>query len=214
MTEIPQLNGQFGQFGSLGLLSKLRRTYLVVVSPDAPQAEKDNAEAIASHIMQKLNYARVVTNDDTKLEQLSRFANIILVGGPLGNEWAFKLNDYVNPRWDVTVLKERKEGQTWSEYLAAGSLRVNGYIINETKPTGYGAHTGIIGKGQNTSYPRLRPLQVVTIGGYSGQDTCCVAKAFLEDQEAGVYDTTWTGTEICPADANYKIKIPVAEPAS
>jgi len=209
MTQVPTLNGQFGNFtgalGSSNLLSKLRRTYVVVVSPNAPQSEKDNADAITSYLMQKLNYARVVTADDPKLDQLSRLANIILVGGPSSNEWAFKLNDFVNPKWDITVLKERQEGQSWVDYIVDGSLQVSGYIINEAKAAG-GEHTAILGKGQNTSYPRLRPLQVVTLGGWLGDDTLSIIKAFLEDQEAGVYDT--------PTDVSYNIKIPVAVPAA
>lgn len=217
MSQFPKLNGQFGQFsgtlGSFNLLSKLRRTYMVVVGADAPQPEKDNADAIASYMMQKLNFSRAVLSDDARLEQTSKFANIITIGGPAANEWAFKLNDFLNPRYDITVLKDRVADQTWKDYVLGGGIRVNGFILNDQKLAS-GSHTGLIGKGQNSSYPRLRPLQVAHIGGWEFEDTCCMTKAFLEDQEAGIYTTIWAVADPtmtkCPADGNYKISKPVA----
>ena len=202
--------GQFGgSFGSFNLLSKLRRTYLVIVGTEAPQPEKDNAEAIAaSHMMQKLNFSRVVTSDDSRLDQTSKFANIIVVGGPISNEWAFKLNDFCNPRWDITVVKERTAGQTWKDYVAGGGLSFNGFLVNEAKVAGT-LHKGFIGSGKNTSYPRLRPLQITLLGGWTFEDTCCVVKAFLEDQAAGLYNTIWATADPtfskCPVDGNYSI---------
>lgn len=222
LPQFPNLGGKFagGQFsgslGSLNLLSKLRRTYIVIVGPDAPQPELDNADAISSHMMQKLNFSKVLISDDAKLDKISKFANLILVGGPAANEWTYILNEYINPRYDITVLKERTEGQTWKEYVLGGGLQVNGLIINDTKTPGLN-HTGILSTGKQT-LPRIRPLQIMHVGGWMFEDTCCMTKAFLEDQEAGIYDTIWAVADPtytkCPVDGNYKIKTPVVTPAT
>lgn len=207
-----QFGSQFGQFGSFGLLSKLRRTYIVIIGADAPQTEKDNADAAASHMMQKLNFSRAIPSDDQKLERMTKFANIILVGGPLANEWAFKLNDLMNPKWNITVLKTRTEGQTWKDYIVGGGIAVNGWTFNGTNmPFGVTAKKGFLGSGKQT-LPRIRPLQILSIAGITFEDTCCMVKAFLEDQPLGVYDTVYAVSDPtyskCPVDGNYHISVP------
>jgi len=183
----------------------LRRVWVVIHGAAPPQGEIENAKKIADHIRSKLNIVRVYPADAQGLDLLTKLANVVTVGGPIANEWAFKLNEFVNPKYDIVVKREKTPEETWGEYIRSGALEVVGFLKNDTKYPGAGG-TGIIGVGTQPAL-RARPLRVVHVGGWWYCDTCAMGEAFRADAGAGVYDTgckaetPWE--EPCPVGATY-----------
>lgn len=189
-------------------LSSLRKSWLVLAGPNVPDGELANAQAVADFLRGQLNVARVLQADpygeDPMVEALMRFCNVVVVGGPLTNPYAFYLNEYLNPRMDITVVAEKTPEQTWEEYVASGGFTQNGWICDDQVLALEG---GILGYGAQP-YPRARPLQIWLAAGVHYEDTCTMGKAFREDAGAGVYSCTWsdvTHEDPCPEDAEYTL---------
>jgi len=188
----------------------LRRVWIVIYGANAPEGEIENARKIARHIRSRINLTRVYPDDATGLDLLTKLTNVVTVGGPLANEWTFKLNNCVNPKWDITVLREKKPEETWDEYIKDGGIKVNGFLKNATQYSPEGR--GMIGIGRQVAL-RARPLRVVSIGGWRYCDTCVVGQAFRENAGAGIFETGCT-EEIareapCPAGITY---VKIADP--
>lgn len=186
-------------------VKSLRRVWVVIHGADPPEGEIENAQKIASHIRSKLNIIRVLTADALGLDLLTKLANVVTVGGPFANEWAFKLNEFVNPKYDMTVLREREAGENYFDWIASGALKIDGFLKNGTKYAGAGGR-GIIGDGTQRAL-RARPLRVVHVGGWWYCDTCAMGEAFRADAGAGVYETGCVEDipveEPCPTGLTY-----------
>jgi hypothetical protein len=183
-----------------------RRVWVVIYGANAPKGEIENAQKIAAHIKSKLNMVRVYPSDAQGLDLLTKLANVVTVGGPGANEWTFKLNEFVNPKWDFTVKREKTPEETWVEYIMSGGLEVVGFIKDTSKFEG-AIGRGIIGEGKQVAL-RVRPLKVVHVGGWDYCDTCAMGEAFRADAGVGVYDTGCKVPvpyeEPCPVGAVYK----------
>ncbi|GAJ19058.1 unnamed protein product, partial [marine sediment metagenome] len=106
----------------------LRRVWVVIHGFGPPEGEIENAMKIASHIRSKLNIVRVLPSDALALDLLTKLANVVTVGGPIANEWTFKLNEFVNPKYDMTVLREKTPEETYLDWVKSGALRVDGFL--------------------------------------------------------------------------------------
>lgn len=179
----------------------LRRVWVVIHGAAPPAGEIENAKEIAAHIRSKLNIVRVYPADAGGLDLLTKLANVVTSGGPYANEWAFKLNKFVNPRYDMTVLRERTPEETYKDWRLSGALKVNGFMKNTTAFEG-AIGRGIIGVGKQAAL-RARPLRVVHVGGWGYCDTCAMGEAFRADASAGVYDTG------CKVDVPYEEPCPI-----
>ena len=208
-----QENGEEqGILPGLGGLA-VRRAYLVIVGSEAPKGEIGNAQAISAALRRRLNIAVggiIPIKDNTPgIQLLSKFCNVVVVGSPMANEFAFLMNDYVNPKFDITVQREKTPEETWAEYIASGALVINGYFCDEA-PYGAGSNTGIIGTGRTRLFDK-----VVIVGGWEFEDTCAVGKAFAENAGPGIFNCSWTKVpdmSICPEDAAYTKSIEPAQP--
>jgi hypothetical protein len=191
--------------------TSLRRSWIVIVGFAAPQPEKDEAAALSTYLRRQLNIVPLkgVLSDFTAMQLLMKQCNVVVLGGCFANEWAFYLNEYVEPKLDLTVSRERDADESWPDYIASGAITVNGVLVNGVSQP-IGSHRGIIAKGVLPSN-RLRPLEIVIIHGWEFEDTCTMVKAFMEDAEPGLYECIWSGspqqydspTLACPADATY-----------
>lgn len=187
-------------------VKSLRRVWVVIHGANPPEGEIENAMLIAKHIRSKLNIVGVLPADALGLDLLTKLANVVTVGGPYANEWAFKLNEFVNPRWDMIVLRERTPEETYTDWIASGALTVDGFLKNATKFERKEIGSGIIGVGKQVAL-RARPLKIVHVGGSGYCDTCAMGEAFRADAGAGVYETGYTTDipyeESCPVGATY-----------
>jgi len=183
-----------------------RRVWVVIHGAAVPEGEIENARKIAEHIRSKLNIVRVYPADAQGLDLLTKLANVVTVGGPIANEWAFNLNEFTNPKYDLTVLREKTPDETWRDYVLSGALQVVGFLKNDTKYPG-AIGTGIIGVGKQPAL-RVRALRVVHVGGWEYCDTCAMGEAFRADAGAGVFETgckvTVPDEEPCPVGAAYR----------
>ena len=179
-----------------------RKLWLVIYGESPPEGEIENAKAIASY----LGFgARAVSTKTKWLGLQARFCNLVILGGPFANEWAVKMNDYVNPKYDITVLREKTEEETWADYVKSGAIQERGFLKDATPYTGE-AHKGIIGVGAQPLI-RLRALQIFMVGGWDYGDTCTMGLAFREGQGGGIYDCIYTTlpsyTEPCQEFTSY-----------
>ena len=179
--------------------NNLRRSWIVIVGDNAPAPEVANANAITQHIMRKLNLTpfKAFPANFPGLQYLVKNMNVVTVGGPYANKWTFLLNDYIEPKWDITVNRDIKSGEAWKDYVASGGIVANGFLVDKVA-IAMQSHRGIIGAGTQP-VNRLRPLQVVNVSGVMFEDTCTMTKAFLEDAVPGYYNCDWPG----PADPTY-----------
>jgi hypothetical protein len=186
---------------------ELRKFWIVVYGAEAPQGEVENAKQIATYLRGKLNIVRVLPDNASGLDFLAKFANVVVVGGPDANRWALEINSYINPKWDVTILRERGAGEDYHDWVRSGALRVNGILVDSTRYPFVGGY-GMIGVG-NRPEMRLRPLKAYSIGGVWYCDTCAVGRAFREGAGPGVYKTGCTSeiplTELCPVVSYSKV---------
>lgn len=209
----------------LSILASLRKTWLVIYGENAPKGEIAHASLIAEHLRTQFNIARAVPSSALALDLLIRTANVVVLGGPIGNEWAVKLNEYVNPRWHIVVNRVRSPGETWKQYVESGGIDIPEYTLNGSPYTGE-VGTGIIGIGSQP-YIRARPLITVFVGGWTFEDTCTVGKAFRElaplgigevvslESIAGVYRCTNTPVpemDNCPTSMTYTLLAAGIEP--
>ena len=184
----------------------LRRVWLVIYGAAPPQGEIENAQKIGDYLRSKLNIVRVLPADyvggmGIDLDLLTKLANVVTVGGPGANEWAFKLNEFVNPKYDMTVLRERTPEETYRDWMVSGALKIDGFLKDATKFEGI-IGRGIIGVGKQDAL-RARPLRVIHVGGWAYCDTCAMGEAFRADAGAGVYDTG------CKVDTPYEKPCPI-----
>jgi len=209
-------NGENGE--AQGILPGLgglavRRSYLVVVGSEAPEGEIGNAQAISTFLRRTLNIAVggiiPIKDNSPGIQMLTKLCNVIVVGGPFANEFAFTMNEFINPKYDITVSREKTAEETWREYVASGALTLNGYLMDE-KPYSGGVNTGIIGTGRTRLFDK-----VVVISGETFEDTCALGKAFREDAGPGIFNCSWTEVpdqSICPEDAEYTKSAEPAQP--
>lgn len=179
-----------------------RKLWLVIYGEAPPEGEIENAKAIAKN----LGFgARAVSTKAMWLGFQARFCNLVIVGGPFANEWAVKMNDYVNPKYDITILREKTKEETWKDYIASGAVQCRGFL-KDVAPYAGVAHKGMIGVGAQP-YLRLRALQIFMVGGWDYGDTCTMGLAFREGQGAGIYDCIYTTppsyTEPCQEITSY-----------
>jgi len=171
----------------------LRRFWIVVYGATAPDG--------------KGNVVRVLPDNASGLDFLTKIANVIVVGAPLANRIAYEFNDYINPKANIEVVQEKKPEETHHEWVAAGGLRFIGWMKDSTPYPGP-IGTGIIGVG-NQPLPRLRPLRVIVIAGTDYCDTCILGMAFRQGAGAGIYKTSCTvhlpHTEPCPTTGSYEL---------
>jgi len=199
----------------------LRRSWIVIVGSGAPAAEVSNGALVIKHIRRKLNLTPFKAFPDTfsGLPYLVKNSNVVTIGGPRSNEWCFNLNEFTDPKYGITIKRERGADETWADYLVDG-FTVNDFIVGTTHVP-IQTHRGLLGTGQqNGATPayhrqrkrlfqpnkrlfgqsnRLRPLQVTHIGGTQFEDTCTMVKAFLADADPGFYQCDWPE----PADPTY-----------
>ena len=179
----------------------LRRVWVVIHGPEVPEGEKQNAEGIAEYLRNKLNIVRVLPADAQALDLLARFCNFVVVGGPLANECAFNLNNYVQPRYQIEVTREKTADESWGDYVRSGAVKVPGFLKDDVPYAGRPG-VGLIGKGSQP-YPRARPLQIIFVSGMDYGDTCTMGKAFRENANKGLYSCTYppiTYADPCPPD--------------
>jgi len=174
-----------------------RRLWIVIYGDNAPQGEIDNAKAIASALGIG---ARALPASSQLITWLSKFANIVVVGGSFANPYAVSMNDLVNPKWDITVVRAQNEGESWKDYCESGGIVVKGFI-KDSVPYSGGVGKGFIGIGSQ-SLIRARALQVVMIMGWDFQDSCAMGKAFRDGQGAGIYNCSGTPTTDDTCDPN------------
>ena len=198
MSSISKLNLLSGFGGgnfSLGTGSKLlqKRSWLVIAGDEAPVGEINNANSVATYLRRKFNLVPLKGSWNSTYagsrSRLTQYANILLVGGPAASEYTFKLNDLLEPRYNIKVVRERNEGETWSDYVTAGGIQVSGWLVNGV-PLAGASHLGVIGVGQQKM--GIRASQIVGLLGWNYEDTCVLVKAFMEAAESGVYDLQWT----------------------
>lgn len=167
----------------------LRKTWVVIYGENAPSGEIENANKIADFLRKKLNVVRVLPSNAQALDLLARFCNFVVIGGPYANEWAFNLNEQVNPKYQIVVNREKTAEESWSEYATSGGFDVTGFLKNGTAYPGR-AGLGLLGIGSQT-YPRARLLNVVFVGGWGYGDTCTMGKAFRDGAESGMYECSY-----------------------
>lgn len=192
----------------LGTLSGggLKRSWIVIVGDDAPVGEVNNADALTKVLRRKLNVTPMKAWNSTKIEsrtQLSKYPNILIVGGPIASKFAYDINELLDPKCYFAVAREfQSEGheeETWTEYVQSGGITTQGFDITGVKLAG-AEHSGIIGVG--TQKMGVRSSQVVALWGWTYEDTCVLAKAFTEGvMEAGAYNCLWTA-KVPNRDAN------------
>ena len=211
----------------------LRRSWIVIVGSGAPAAEVSNGTLVIQHIRRKLNLTPFKAFPDTfpGLPLLVKNCNVVTIGGPPANEWTFNLNEYTDPKWDITVNRERAADESYQEYIQSGGITVNGFMVGTTRVAGQ-VHRGILGMGQQIATEtssilhrqrkrflqsnrrffgqsnKLRPLQVIHIGGWFFEDTCTMVQAFLADVDPGFYQCDWPEPPdptmaACPASPTY-----------
>lgn len=186
----------------------LRRLWVVIYGHNCPEGEVENAEKVAAHIRAKLNVVRLLPDNAPALGLLTKVANVVTVGGTYPNRWAYLLNGYVNPRYDITVKEEwDPTEQSYPEWVKAGNMELHGYIKDgRSWPVEECPGKGLIGVGEQPA-PRLRPLKVIHIGGYWYCDTCSMGVAFRDDAGPGVYESGCTADipseEACPEEKMY-----------
>jgi hypothetical protein len=166
-----------------------RRIWIIIHGYACPEGDKTNAEKIAAYLRSKLNFVRVLPSDARTLSLLTRFCNFVVIGGPVANEWAFNLNGYVQPRYKIEVTREREPGESWGDYVKSGAFTVSGFLKNDVFYPG-AAGVGSLGKGSQP-YPRVRPLQIIVIGGWDYGDSCTIGKAFRNDAGPGIYSCVY-----------------------
>lgn len=209
-----QENGEIqGIIPGLGGLA-VRRSYLVIVGSEAPEGEIANAQAISAFLRRSLNIAVggiiPIKDNSPGIQLLSQLSNVVVVGGPYANEFAFKINEFINPKLDITISREKTPEETWPEYIASGALVINGYICDE-KPYSNGPNTGIIGTGRARMFDKV----IAIGGGGKFEDTCAMGKAFREGAGPGIFNCSWTEVpdmSICPEDAEYTKSVEPAQP--
>lgn len=183
----------------------LRKVWVVVHGEEPPQGEIENAEAIAEFLRSNFNIVRVLPANAMALDLLARFCNFVTVGGPFANEWAFKLNEYLNPRYNIVVHREKTPEETWVEYVTSGAFEITGFLKDDTPYEGV-TNMGMIGVGAQP-YMRARPLEIVHIGGWAFEDTCTMGKAFIDGAGAGIFTCTWPEVPVpeehCPEEVTY-----------
>jgi hypothetical protein len=196
-----------GVGGKIGINS-LRRSWIVVVGSNAPAAEVNNGTSVIQHIRRKLNLTPFKAFPDTfpGLPYLAKNCNVMTIGAPNANEWAFNLNEFTEPKYDITVNREKAADEAWKDYVTSGGIAVKGFIVG-TVPVAGQDHRGLLATGQQVN-SRLRPLQVMHIGGWAFEDTCTMVKAFLADVDPGFYQCDWPDPAdptmaACPASPTY-----------
>jgi len=188
--------------------TSLRRSWIVIVGSNAPAPEVSNGALVIQHIRRKLNLTPFKAFSDTfpGLPYLVKNSNVMTIGGAFANEWAFNLNELTDPKYEITVNRERAANETWKDYVLAGGITVNGFIVGTTHIP-IQSHRGILATGQQT-VNRLRPLQVMHISGVEFEDTCTMVQAFLADVDPGFYQCDWPEPAdptfaACPASPTY-----------
>jgi len=180
--------------GFSGTGSKLlqKRSWIVIVGNTPPVGEENNANAVATYLRRKLNLVPIRGSWKAPYaisrSRVTQYANILLIGGPVASEYTFKVNDLCEPRYNITVLRERKEGEIWADYIKDG-FQCSGFLVKGVPLTG-DAHLGVIGVGQQKM--GIRASQIVGLFGWSYEGGCVLVKAFMEGAGAGVYDLQWT----------------------
>lgn len=188
----------------MSIISQTQKLWAVVYGEGAPVGEINNAQKIAEYIrsLGVLNVARKIPAEALALDLLARTVNLVVVGGPMANEWTVKLNEYVNPKWDLVIRRERLPGETWRDY-AHDAIEERGYLLNGTLyPAEKG--TGIMGVG--LPYVRVRELKAVFVCGNTFEDTCTVGLAFRDGASAGIYNCVNTPVpdmSECPENMSY-----------
>lgn len=193
----------------LGGLS-LRRTYVVIIGAEAPEGESADAAATTQFLRRSLNIAvgnvmMPMTDGSPGVKLLTNLCNVVVVGGPHANYYAYALNELCNPRFKITLKKDFDPAEgTWQDFVKAGNLTVDGFLVDETSyPIAEGK--GIIGIGK----ARLLDT-IVLLEGWKFEDTCAVGKAFREGKGAGLYSCTYTKVpdmKTCPEDAAYTLDV-------
>ena len=135
---------------------------------------------------------------------MTKFKNVLILGGPVANQWAFKLNDYLNPRWDIEIVEERKPDEDYFEWVQRGGLNIKGIVKGSQKYSGR-VGLGFIGEGRHPSF-RLR-AKTLEVAGWSYCDTCVMGEAFRNGADKGIYQTSCTSDippEVaCPVDVSW-----------
>jgi len=182
--------------GFSGTGSKLlqKRSWIVVVGDDAPVGEVNNANSVATFLRRKFNVVPMrgawKASYAESRARIKQYANVLMVGGPIASETSYKLNELCEPKVSITVVREKTADETWAQYITAGGLAINGYLVKGVLVP-FVAKTGIIGVGQQKM--GIRASQVVGLFGYSYEDTCVMVKAFQEvGADAGIYDLNYT----------------------
>ena len=183
-----------------------RRSYVVIVGEEAPEGEILNAQEIAKFLRRTLNVSvgayMPVKPSTVGLKALSSLINVVIVGGPAANEYAFLMNDFINPKVDMTVTREQTADETYLEWIKSGALICRGYLLDD-KPYPGVAKTGMIGMGKKRLFDRI-----IAIEGWNFEDTCALGKAYRDGQGPGIYACNWTAVPdmlTCPEDAEYSL---------
>ena len=199
MSSISKLNILSGFGGgnfSLGTGSKLlqKRSWIVVVGDGAPVGEVNNGNSIATFLRRKLNLVPIrgawKASYAISRSRVTQYANIVFLGGPIANELTYNLNELLEPKYNIVKLRERNADETWGDYVTAGGIVIDGYLVAGVKVPMV-VKTGVIGVGQQKM--GIRTSQVIGLFGYSYEDTCVMVKAFQEvGADAGIYDVNYT----------------------
>ena len=171
--------------------------WIVIYGENAPAGEVANAKNLASQLGP---FAWALPSNAFALGFLASFCHVIVLGGPLANPYAVTFNNNCNPNYGITVNRAQDPGESWQDYVASGSITVQGFVKNGTAYPG--GKNGIIGVGTGI----LGVQQVILIGGWNFQDTCAEVQAYLANSGPGVYQNTWTSesTDTCDANASYQ----------
>jgi len=197
-----------GVGGKIGINS-LRRSWIVIVGEGTPEAIVNEGALVIQHIRRKLNLTPFKAFPSTfpGLPYLVKNCNVVTIGGPVANEWAFNLNELMEPKYDIIVNRDRGANEPWADYMAGG-ITVNGFVVGTVHVAGQ-SHRGLLATGQQVN-SRLRPLQVMHIGGWDFGDTCTMVKAFLADVDPGFYQCDYDASDpgvlamtACPASPTY-----------
>lgn len=175
----------------------LRRSWIIIVGSGAPAAEVDNAALLAQNLRRKLNIAKSFPDTFPGLATLVKNCNVITVGGPAANPYTVLLNDFMEPKYDFTVVREKTADETWAEYITSGGIVIRGFKVNDVAYA-FVNHRGLLGSGQQPGN-KLRPLSVMHIGGTLFEDTCTMTQAFIDGAEPGYYECIWPD----PPDPTY-----------
>ena len=189
------LNSTYGLKEISGIGSKLlqKRSWVVIVGNTPPVGDVNNGNSIATFLRRKLNLVPIrgswTATYASSRSRVTQYANILLLGGPIANEFTYKLNDLLEPKYNIIKVREKTADETWADYVTSGGLQCPGFIINGVALPG-ADHMGAIGTGQQKM--GIRASQIVALEGWAYEDTCVLAKAFMEAAGAGVYDLQWT----------------------